>query len=289
MWTWLTVRCVAVGRQRLGLESVADVGGITKPMIRGHAVPSRFEIDDQLWAEIQPLLPPRPRRRRYPGRKPIPAAWQAQGALAGVGGIGDHIDLPVGVAGGHQADHLVGQHQLGVVSVAWVPQAGQHRQAHVPVRHKRQLDQDADHDPAVAPADAPASRSGRVVVEGGQGQAAACSVEQGVVDGEQDRLVGLRRPTIRSHSSSPRWSGRHRAEVKNRCALAWCQIPASLAPVSMPQTVPGPGWASSPAHKAVKVVKVGAVKQPRKAPSNSAKEPGIVGMSIAGVPRLAGT
>jgi hypothetical protein len=28
------------------------------------------------------------------------------------------------------------------------------------------------------------------VVEGGQGQAAACPVEQGVVDGEQDRLVG---------------------------------------------------------------------------------------------------
>jgi transposase len=81
MWTWLTVRCVAAGRQRLGLESVADVGGIAKPVIGGHAVPSRFEIDDQLWAEIQPLLPPRPRRRRYPGRKPIPDRRVLNGIL----------------------------------------------------------------------------------------------------------------------------------------------------------------------------------------------------------------
>src|SRR4051794_40252065 len=34
-------------------------------------VPSRFEIDDDLWAEIEPLIPVRQRRRRYPGRKPI--------------------------------------------------------------------------------------------------------------------------------------------------------------------------------------------------------------------------
>jgi hypothetical protein len=47
-------------------------------------------------------------------------------------------------------------------------------------------------------------------------------------------------------------------------------------------TVPGPGWASSPAHRAVKVVKVGAVKQPRKPSSSAAKEPGMVGMSIGG-------
>jgi transposase len=35
-------------------------------------VPSRFEIDDALWAEIAPLIPVRQRRRRYPGRKAIP-------------------------------------------------------------------------------------------------------------------------------------------------------------------------------------------------------------------------
>jgi transposase len=34
-------------------------------------VPSRFEISDELSAEIAPLLPVRRRRYRYPGRKPI--------------------------------------------------------------------------------------------------------------------------------------------------------------------------------------------------------------------------
>lgn len=35
-------------------------------------VPSRFEIDDELWAEIESLIPVRQRRFRYPGRKAIP-------------------------------------------------------------------------------------------------------------------------------------------------------------------------------------------------------------------------
>jgi hypothetical protein len=34
-------------------------------------VPSRFELSDELWAEVEPLIPARPRRRRYPGRKAI--------------------------------------------------------------------------------------------------------------------------------------------------------------------------------------------------------------------------
>ena len=34
-------------------------------------VPSRFEISDELWAEIEPLIPARQRRHRYPGRKAI--------------------------------------------------------------------------------------------------------------------------------------------------------------------------------------------------------------------------
>ena len=34
-------------------------------------MPSRFEISDELWAEVKPLIPARPRRRRYPGRKAI--------------------------------------------------------------------------------------------------------------------------------------------------------------------------------------------------------------------------
>jgi transposase len=32
-------------------------------------VPSRFEVDDGLWAELEPLLPVVERRYRYPGRK----------------------------------------------------------------------------------------------------------------------------------------------------------------------------------------------------------------------------
>ncbi len=32
-------------------------------------VPSRFEVDDGLWAELEPLLPVTRRRYRYPGRK----------------------------------------------------------------------------------------------------------------------------------------------------------------------------------------------------------------------------
>ena len=34
-------------------------------------MPSRFEISDELWAEVEPLIPARPRRRRYPGREAI--------------------------------------------------------------------------------------------------------------------------------------------------------------------------------------------------------------------------
>lgn len=31
---------------------------------------SRFEVDDELWAEVQELIPVKPRRTRYPGRRP---------------------------------------------------------------------------------------------------------------------------------------------------------------------------------------------------------------------------
>jgi transposase len=44
-------------------------------------VPSRFEIDDGLWAEIEPLIPVRQRRRRYPGRKAIPDRLVLNGIL----------------------------------------------------------------------------------------------------------------------------------------------------------------------------------------------------------------
>ena len=44
-------------------------------------MPSRFEIDDRLWAEIESLIPPRQRRFRYPGRKPIPDRLALNGIL----------------------------------------------------------------------------------------------------------------------------------------------------------------------------------------------------------------
>ena len=44
-------------------------------------VPSRFEIDDAMWAEVEPLIPVRERRRRYPGRKAIPDRLVLNGIL----------------------------------------------------------------------------------------------------------------------------------------------------------------------------------------------------------------
>jgi transposase len=44
-------------------------------------VPSRFEITDELWAEIEPLIPARERRRRYPGRKAIDDRLALNGIL----------------------------------------------------------------------------------------------------------------------------------------------------------------------------------------------------------------
>jgi transposase len=44
-------------------------------------VPSRFEVSDELWAEIEPLIPVRQRRRRYPGRKPIDDRLTLNGIL----------------------------------------------------------------------------------------------------------------------------------------------------------------------------------------------------------------
>lgn len=44
-------------------------------------VPSRFEISDELWAEIEPLIPVRQRRRRHPGRKALPDRQVLNGIL----------------------------------------------------------------------------------------------------------------------------------------------------------------------------------------------------------------
>lgn len=44
-------------------------------------MPSRFEVDDELWAVLEPLIPPRTRRARNPGRKPIPDRLALNGIL----------------------------------------------------------------------------------------------------------------------------------------------------------------------------------------------------------------
>ena len=44
-------------------------------------MPSRFEIDDELLAEVEPLIPLRPRRRRYPGRRALPDRLVLNGIL----------------------------------------------------------------------------------------------------------------------------------------------------------------------------------------------------------------
>ncbi len=44
-------------------------------------MPSRFEISDELWAEVEPLIPVRERRRRYPGRKAIDDRLALNGIL----------------------------------------------------------------------------------------------------------------------------------------------------------------------------------------------------------------
>jgi transposase len=44
-------------------------------------VPSRFEIDDALWSEVEPLIPVRQRRHRHSGRKALPDRLVLNGIL----------------------------------------------------------------------------------------------------------------------------------------------------------------------------------------------------------------
>jgi transposase len=50
--------------------------------MRGAAeITRRVAIDDELWAEVEPLIPHRPRRTRYTGRKPLPDRAVLNGIL----------------------------------------------------------------------------------------------------------------------------------------------------------------------------------------------------------------
>ena len=44
-------------------------------------MPSRFEIDDALWGEVEALIPLKARRYRYPGRKALPDRLALNGIL----------------------------------------------------------------------------------------------------------------------------------------------------------------------------------------------------------------
>jgi len=85
--------------------------------------------------------------------------------LADVGGVADQVDGPAVEVAAGQVNQLAGQLQRGVVGVAGDPQPRQDGQAHRPVQ-EREMDDDADHDPAVAPGGAVAAGAVAVVVPG---------------------------------------------------------------------------------------------------------------------------
>jgi transposase len=65
----------------LHLSSVT-FGGMSRAARRLWGVPSRFEIGHGRWKRVAPLIPPRKRRRRYPGRKAIGDRLVLDGILA---------------------------------------------------------------------------------------------------------------------------------------------------------------------------------------------------------------
>ncbi len=109
--------------------------------------------------------------------------------FADVGGVADQVDRPVPQVATDQVEQPAGQLQWGAVRVTGDPQPGKDRQADRP-GDKRQVDDDADHHPAVAPGGPVAAGAVAVVVPGGAMDLAAGPVPQGVVDGQHDRGAG---------------------------------------------------------------------------------------------------
>src|SRR6266540_616557 len=114
---------------------------------------------------------------------------QAPQGLADVGGVADQVHGLVPEVGDDQVEQLAGQDQRGGVWLAGDPQPGQDRQADRS-GDKRQVDDDTDHDPAVAPGGPVAAGSVAVVVPGGAVQFAAAAAPQGIVDGQHHRSDG---------------------------------------------------------------------------------------------------
>ena len=57
--------------------------GVVSPRIGGRGGTLSIRISDELWTEIEPLIPVRERRRRYPGRKAIDDRLALNGILHG--------------------------------------------------------------------------------------------------------------------------------------------------------------------------------------------------------------
>ncbi len=109
--------------------------------------------------------------------------------FADVGGVADQVDGAVAEMATDQVEQLAGQDEGGVVGVAGDPQPRQDRQAYRP-GDKRQVDDDADHHPAVAPGGPVAAGAVAVVVPGSAVQLWAAAAPQRVVDRQPDRRTG---------------------------------------------------------------------------------------------------
>jgi len=136
--------------------------------------------------------------------------------FADVGGVADQVDGAVAEMVHDQVEQLAGQQQRGAVGVAGDPQPGQDGQAHRP-GEERQVDDDADHHPAVAPGGPVTAGAVAVVVPGRAVQlwplrrqsVSSVASTTGAPDGS--RVV-----QIRSSSTRPSWSADQRAVAKNR-------------------------------------------------------------------------
>src|SRR4029450_7721046 len=76
-----------------------------------------WELPDGLWQRIEPLLPKRQRRFRYPGRKPVPDRQALQGILfvLHTGIACRHLPLELGFGSGSTCyRHMVAWQQAGV-------------------------------------------------------------------------------------------------------------------------------------------------------------------------------
>ena len=193
------------GKVRDGGDAAAAVAGHRKQRERGvdHAGqhlqvrqpgaldPWSAPSPGRWWCQlVQRGVAAQPGRHRHLGGQPGQR-------LAGVGGVADQVDATVGKVGADEPDQLAGQVELGAAGLAGPPQPGQDRQAHRPVGHKRQVDPDPDHDPAVGPRDrlaALAADPQRVVMPGGGPHLAARAAVQGVVDHQPQRTVAVHQP-----------------------------------------------------------------------------------------------